>query len=85
MELPDEEVLEIRDLIIKAHENYRRYLETHKYYDNFFGDQDLTNLTKKEGLLPLLVYCLILDKIYFPRGELTSTELLQEHMPDIVS
>ena len=65
-ELLDEEMLppsrEICVLLIEAQKRYRRYLETHKYYDMCSG----TNLMKKEGLLPLIVYYFVLDKLYFP-------------------
>lgn len=67
---------------------YKQYLKTHKFYDSFFEVEEqkkLTDLTKKEALLPLLINYFILDQIFFPRGNESSYfGRLQYHLDEIV-
>ena len=56
---------DIRHLLLAAHERYAGYLEGHMFYRQFYGS-GLTDLVKREKLLPMLVYYFVLDKVHFP-------------------
>jgi hypothetical protein len=52
-------------------QNYKDFLKSNRYYDTLWENEDfkkLTDLTKKEQLLPLLVKFFVADHIFFPES-----------------
>jgi hypothetical protein len=61
----------MRATFIEAQKHYKGFLKSRSYHDRLFEDkifENISDFTKTESLIPMLVKYFILDGLSFPQG-----------------